>query len=79
MAGEDVVDEKSHGHVEDQDQAPAHMLGPDASDEMSLTIWQTIKANPKTLAYSLVLAMGPMVYGFDLIIVSLAVAMPSFQ
>jgi hypothetical protein len=74
------INETNHGiaegHVEESN---PHILAPDANNEMSLTIWETIKANPKTILYCLTLATGPMVYGFDLIIVSQCVAMPAFQ
>ncbi|KAH7417853.1 general substrate transporter [Cadophora sp. MPI-SDFR-AT-0126] len=63
-------------HVED---ASPHVLPPDVNNEMSMSIWETIKANPKTISWCCTLASGPMVYGFDLIIVSQVVAMPAFQ
>lgn len=63
-------------HVED---ASPHVLPPDVNNEMSMSIWDTIKANPKTIGWCCTLASGPMVYGFDLIIVSQVVAMPAFQ
>ncbi len=54
-------------------------VSPDPSHEMNLSILETIKANPKAITYCALLCFGPMVYGFDLIIVSLATAMPAFQ
>ncbi|KAK9310942.1 general substrate transporter [Lipomyces starkeyi] len=51
----------------------------DADNEMSFTIWETIKRNPNSIIYSLLLATGPMVYGYDLMVVNVIVAMPSFQ
>ena len=68
--------EMPEAHVED---ARPHVLPPDVNNEMSVSIWDTIKANPKTIGWCCTLASGPMVYGFDLIIVSQVVAMPAFQ
>lgn len=76
MGNEEVIDETAGVHVEEAHNAT---ISPDMTNEMSLTIWQTIKTNPKTIFYCLLLALGPMVYGFDIIVVSLAVAMPSFR
>ncbi|KAH0846392.1 hypothetical protein AYO21_07482 [Fonsecaea monophora] len=76
MATKDILDGAAETHVE----APySAVMAPDASNEMSLTIMETIQANKKYIGWCLLLSIGPMVYGFDLIIVSLATAMPAFR
>ncbi|CZR61790.1 related to maltose permease [Phialocephala subalpina] len=70
------ANECSEAHIEDTATA---VISPDQTNEMSLTIWQTVKANPKSIGYSVLMGVGPMCYGFDLIIISLAVTMPAFQ
>jgi len=76
MSNYNAKEGKPETHVED---ASEHVLAPDATNEMSMSIWDTIKANPKTIGWCCTLASGPMVYGFDLIIISQVVAMPAFQ
>lgn len=52
----------------------------DASNEsMDLTVWETVKRNPKVLMASVAMTIGPLIYGFDNIIVGLVTAMPAFQ
>ncbi len=73
---EQPVQGKGNEQVEDISHT---IVSPDLGNEMNLSILETIKANPKAIIYCALLCFGPMVYGFDLIIVSLATAMPAFQ
>jgi hypothetical protein len=68
--------DNASAHVEEPTTASSVRASP---DEMSLSIWQTIKGNPKAIGYSTLLATAPIIYGFDIMIINLAVAMPSFQ
>ena len=43
------------------------------------TIWQAVKQNPKTILASVAMTIGPLIYGFDNIIVGVVTAMPAFQ
>jgi hypothetical protein len=66
------------GNVETiEDRRQSIVEAPNESTE--LTIWQTVKVNPKVIAYSVALTVGPLIYGFDNIIVGLVTAMPAFQ
>ncbi len=49
------------------------------NESTELTIWQTVKENPKVIGAAVAMTIGPVVYGFDSIIISLVTAMPSFQ
>ena len=52
----------------------------EASNEAKeLSIWQTVKLNPKVIMASVAMTIGPLIYGFDNIIVGLVTAMPAFQ
>ena len=48
-------------------------------DSATISILDAVKANPKVIAYCTMVAVGPMIFGFDTIIVGVCVAMPSFQ
>lgn len=43
------------------------------------SISECIRANIRAVAYCCGLSVGPIVYGFDIIIVALVTAMPAFQ
>lgn len=47
--------------------------------EADVTIFECLKQNVKVVAYCCAISVGPIVYGFDIIIVALIVAMPAFQ
>ena len=49
---------------------------PDASTIQSM--WQSARHNPKVLLYSALMTMGPMAYGFDIVIVGVVTAIPAF-
>jgi hypothetical protein len=69
-------------HVSDVDADQGHFeIAPpaDTNNGMCFTIWETIKRNLHAIIYSLLLATGPMVYGYDLMVVGIVVAMPAFQ
>ncbi len=51
----------------------------DPNDSTTVSIWQSVKSNPKVIAYCVCLTIGPLMYGFDNIIVGVVTAMPSFQ
>ena len=50
-----------------------------SNESRELTIWETVKQNPKVIAASVTMTIGPLIYGFDNVIVGLVTAMPSFQ
>lgn len=67
-------DLKSPTHVLEEDPTQGHLevvTSASAVEEMSLTIWNTIKRNPLSIAYSLLVVMGAMVYRYDLVVVGL--------
>lgn len=73
MSSKNEIDHQTEqGHIEE---ASAR----DVDSEMSLTIWETIKQKPVAIGYSIMISMGPLVYGYDLQIVGVVVAMPAFQ
>lgn len=43
------------------------------------TVLQTIKQNPRAITYAVLMCIGPMLFGFDQVIVGLVTALPSFQ
>ena len=49
------------------------------NESKELSIRETVKQNPKVIAASVAMTIGPLIYGFDNIIVGLVTAMPSFQ
>lgn len=49
------------------------------AESTSISILEAIKANPKVIMYCVLVTTGPLIYGFDSIIVGLVTAMPSFQ
>lgn len=49
------------------------------TDEQHLTIWQSVKRNSSAIAYCCGMTLGPVVFGFDIIVVNLVTAMPAFQ
>lgn len=50
-----------------------------AAAEKKSTILDEIKQNPKAIFYCVLMAVGPMMYGFDNIIVGVITAMPAFK
>ncbi|KAL3454872.1 general substrate transporter [Aspergillus insuetus] len=50
-----------------------------ASDLDNVSVWQSIKSYPVIIFYCTCLSVGPLIYGFDNIIVSVVTAMPAFQ
>lgn len=47
--------------------------------EKQETILQSIKQNPRAILYAVLMCIGPMLFGFDQVIVGLVTALPSFQ
>ncbi|KAJ5700984.1 hypothetical protein N7493_012030 [Penicillium malachiteum] len=49
------------------------------SDDENLSMWQLMKKNNWAILYCCLMSVNPMVFGFDVITVSIATAMPAFQ
>ncbi|KAJ5702008.1 hypothetical protein N7488_009556 [Penicillium malachiteum] len=49
------------------------------SDDDNLTMWQLTKKNIWAILYCCLMSVSPMVFGFDVITVGIATAMPAFQ
>ncbi|KAJ6008269.1 hypothetical protein N7540_012245 [Penicillium herquei] len=49
------------------------------SDDDNLTMWQLMKKNNWAILYCCLMSVSPMVFGFDVITVGIATAMPAFQ
>ena len=49
------------------------------SDYDNLTMWQLTKKNSWAILYCCLMSVSPMVFGFDVITVGTATAMPAFQ
>ncbi|KAF5593501.1 general substrate transporter [Fusarium subglutinans] len=47
-------------------------------DDSSLTLLQSLKQNYKSVIFSILMATGPMAFGFDIIIVGVVTAFPAF-
>lgn len=47
-------------------------------DATSLTLLQSLKQNYKSVIFSILMATGPMAFGFDIIIVGVVTAFPAF-
>ncbi|KAH7117439.1 general substrate transporter [Dactylonectria macrodidyma] len=47
-------------------------------DSTTISFKQALKDNPKSLIYSFLMAMGPLAFGFDIIIVGVVTAFPAF-
>jgi hypothetical protein len=41
-------------------------------------MWLAAKSDPKVLAYSVLMSLGPMTFGFDIVIVGVVTAIPAF-
>ncbi|KAK9319655.1 major facilitator superfamily domain, general substrate transporter [Lipomyces orientalis] len=54
-------------------------MSTETSEWEDASIWQAIKATPKVIAYCACLGIGPLIYGFDNIIISVVTSMPAFQ
>ena len=50
-----------------------------ASAPKEETVLRTIKQNPRAIVYAVLMCIGPMLFGFDQVIVGLVTALPSFQ
>ncbi len=50
-----------------------------ADEQMHTSILDAIKANPKVLLYCILMTTGPLIFGYDSIIVGVSLAIPSFQ
>lgn len=42
------------------------------------TMWLTARRNPKDVLYAVMMASGPMAFGFDIVIVGVVTAIPAF-
>ncbi len=51
----------------------------DPNDKTDISILDAIKGNIKVLLYCTLMTMGPLMYGYDSIIVGVSTAIPSFQ
>jgi hypothetical protein len=49
------------------------------AEKRDISIINSIKANPKVLMYCTMMTTGPLMYGFDSIIVGICTAIPEFQ
>jgi hypothetical protein len=52
---------------------------PATEESTTISILDAVKANPKVIAYCTLVTVGPMIFGFDTIVVGVCVAMPAFQ
>ncbi len=41
-------------------------------------MWLAAKYDPKVLAYSALMSLGPMTFGFDIVVVGVVTAIPAF-
>lgn len=41
-------------------------------------LWLAARSDPKVLAYSVLMSLGPMTFGFDIVIVGVVTAIPAF-
>lgn len=48
------------------------------NDSMDMSFWQSLKTNRKVMMYCLMMSLGPMAFGFDIIIVGVVTAIPAF-
>lgn len=53
--------------------------GLDPNESTTVSILDAVKANPKAIMYCVLMTVGPLIYGFDNIIVGVVTAMPAFQ
>lgn len=69
------------GHAQMVEDTAAVDAPPASSEDTvgHVTVIETIKQNPKVIFYSVLVAVGPMMYGFDNIIVGIITAMPAFK
>ncbi|CAK7233765.1 hypothetical protein SBRCBS47491_008722 [Sporothrix bragantina] len=47
-------------------------------DENEMSMWQALKANPRVIMYSVIVNLGPILYGYDVIVSGAIVALPGF-
>ncbi|KGO63635.1 Major facilitator superfamily domain, general substrate transporter [Penicillium italicum] len=50
-----------------------------SNDLDNASVWESIKSYPIIIFYCICLSIGPLIYGFDNIIISVITAMPAFQ
>jgi hypothetical protein len=65
-------------HIEQGQEAPKPDNGQSQAGD-NQTVWQVVWEKRMAVLYCLCLSLGPIAYGFDMIIISLVTAMPAFQ
>jgi hypothetical protein len=73
-----LADEKARGSVNHIDAEQAHDQTLSSNPE-ERSPWKSIWANPKIVALCLFANIGALMYGFDNLVLSLALSMPPFQ
>lgn len=63
-------------NVEFVESSEVDSIDPYASTEISM--WRSVRDNPKVIFYSIIMTLGPMAFGFDIIAVGVVTAIPSF-
>ncbi len=71
--------ESTHDDEKTNDTREVQMVEHAINREAEMSILETIKANPKVLLYSILMTTGPLIFGYDSIIVGVSLGIPSFQ
>jgi hypothetical protein len=70
--------EKEGGNWTAVEDVALHVAAVEGTESTTISILQSVKANPKVILYSLLMDIGPLIYGYDSIVVSVCTAMPAF-
>ena len=70
--------EKESGTWTAVEDVALHVAAVEGTESTTVSILESVKTNPKIILYSLLMDIGPLIYGYDSIIVGVCTAMPAF-
>lgn len=70
--------EKETGEWTAVEDVALHTAAVEGTESTTISILESVKANPKVILNCVLMDIGPLIYGYDSIVVSVCTAMPAF-